>query len=254
MHSHLMEPKVIYEDSAFAVIDKPSGMTVNRADTTRGEVTLQDAIISIFGLDEPRIKVDEQGFRNAFLERSGIVHRLDKETSGLILVAKTESAFSTLQQQFKNRTVHKNYVALVHGEVKPGDGEINAPIGRESWNRMRFGVVAGGKEAFTKYQVLERRLLRGNKEKLSLVSLEPKTGRTHQIRVHMKYLGYPLFADFLYAGRKTQRDDRKYLARVFLHAAEISFSHPATGEGLMFRSDLPEELRQFLDEMTYVIE
>jgi 23S rRNA pseudouridine955/2504/2580 synthase len=116
--------------------------------------------------------------------------------------------------------------------------------------------VAGGKEASSAYRVVERRSLRQTKDKeiLSLVEVEPKTGRTHQIRVHMKYLGYPLFADFLYAGRKTQRNDRNYLSRVFLHAAKISFHLPTSGEAVTFTSELPEELQQFLEKETVVIQ
>jgi len=247
-----MNPNIIFEDSELLVIDKPSGMTVNRADTTRHEQTLQDWIEREYQISNIKFQMsNEEG--SDFYRRSGIVHRLDKETSGLILVAKTEAAFVALQNQFKERTVQKKYLALVHGEVRPGSGEITAPIGRQAWNRMRFGVVTGGKEAQTKYQVLEYRVIKNGKEKLSLVELEPKTGRTHQIRVHMKYLGFPLYADFLYAGRKTQRNDRKYLSRVFLHAARISFTHPTTQQEMTFSSELPNELQSFLKDETDVV-
>ncbi len=248
-----MEPTIIYEDDVMLVVDKPSGMIVNRADTTRGEVTLQDFLITYLKLDEPKTVMTDEGYRNAFYDRSGIVHRLDKETSGLLLVAKHEDAFFNLQAQFKERTVKKHYITLVHGEVKPESGEVNAPIGRQEWNRMRFGVVAGGKEALTLYSVMEYRRHLRKKEILSLLEIELKTGRTHQIRVHMKYLGYPLFADFLYAGRKTQRDDRKFLSRVFLHAAKIAFNHPVNGDTMQFESTLPDELHGFLQEHTVVV-
>lgn len=248
-----MSPKIIYEDEDMLVIEKPSGMIVNKADTTKGVITLQDFLMSYLNLEEPKTVLTEEGYKNTFFERSGIVHRIDKETSGMLLVAKKEEAYFALQKQFKERTVKKRYITLVHGEVKPKEGEINAPIGRQEWNRMRFGVVAGGKEAVTLYTVLEYRKLTKQKELVSLMEIELKTGRTHQIRVHMKYLGYPLFADFLYAGRKTQRDDRKYLSRVFLHAAKISFTHPVTGEAMHFESELPEELKTFLDNETVII-
>lgn len=239
------------------VVNKPSGMTVNRAETTRN--TLQDWIDGTGKIPPPATDVSQTAVietgdsfdtPETFYERSGTVHRLDKETSGVILIAKTVEAFFALQKQFRERTVTKQYLALVHGEVKPETGEVNAPIGRQEWNRMRFGVVAGGKEAQTFYKVREYRKLTRGKEILSLVELMPKTGRTHQIRVHMKYIGYPLFADFLYAGRKTQRDDRKYLGRVFLHAEQISFIHPRTGEQLTFNGELPEALQQFLSNET----
>ena len=248
-----MEPTIVFEDDQLLVIDKPSGMTVNRADTTRGEQTLQDFVVGYLQLAEPEIMTTPDGYRNAFLERSGIVHRLDKETSGLILVAKTENAFLALQKQFKERTVQKRYIALVHGEVKPDSGEIDVPIGRQEWNRMRFGVVAGGKEAQTRYKTISNFKFQMSNEILTLLELEPKTGRTHQLRVHMKYLGYPLFADFLYAGRKTQRNDRKYLSRVFLHAAKITFSHPSSKETINFESALPNELQEFLDKHSVVV-
>lgn len=248
-----MNARILYEDEAMLVIDKPSGMIVNKADTTRDVITLQDEIITYLHLNQPVIERGDNGYRNAFLERSGIVHRLDKETSGLLLIAKTEAAFITLQAQFKERTVKKTYKTLVHGEIKPSSGEVNAPIGRQEWNRMRFGVVAGGKEAVTLYTVLEYRQFLPKKEAVSFLEIELKTGRTHQIRVHMKFLGYPLFADFLYGGRKQQRDDRKFLSRVFLHAATISFQHPITQETLYFSSELPPELQEFLDTKTEVV-
>lgn len=247
-----MKSEVIFEDDDMLVINKPSGMIVNKADTTRDVITLQDEIIAYLQLEQPKVVVDADGFRNAFLERSGIVHRLDKETSGLLLIAKTEDAFSYLQSQFKERTVKKTYRALVHGILKPQNGEVNVPIGRQEWNRMRFGVVAGGKEALTLYTVLSYHKLKKQKEVVSFLEIALKTGRTHQIRVHMKYLGHPLFGDFLYAGRKQQRDDRKYLSRVFLHAATIAFMHP-NGKLLSFETNLPSELQTFLDTETDIV-
>ena len=197
-------------------------------------------------------------FENLELEfenRSGIVHRLDKETSGILLIAKNPASFLNLQKQFKDRSVKKTYIALVHGEVKPESGEINVPVGRLSFNRKRFGVVAGGREAVTKYKVLSikyyavpagRQVSDGKKEPLSLLELYPKTGRTHQIRVHLKYFGHPVFSDPLYGGRKTSRNDRKLLPRLFLHAAKISFLHPKTNKIISLESPLPQELVNFL--------
>lgn len=183
---------------------------------------------------------------DAFLNRSGIVHRLDKETSGAILVAKNVDAFANLQKQFKEREVEKTYVALAHGRVAPEKGEISVPVGRLEFNRKRFGVVAGGRESLTQYEVISHYENPVTKEELSLVKLYPKTGRTHQIRVHLQYLGHPIFGDELYAGRKQSKGDRKILPRVFLHAATIHFSHPATGEKLQFEAPLPRELENAL--------
>jgi len=132
---------------------------------------------------------------------------------------------------------------LVHG-VLNGEGEINVPVERLPWNRKRFGVLAGGRPSVTKYKKIDSVKISG--EDLTLLQVYPETGRTHQIRVHLKYLGYPIFADFLYGGRKVSRNDRKILERVFLHAEKISFRHPKTGDELSFESKLPEELTLIL--------
>src|SRR3989344_4931033 len=181
-------------------------------------------------------------------KRAGIVHRLDKETSGILLVAKTPQAFENLQKQFKERIVKKTYIALAHGKIDEETGEIRVPVGRLPWNRKRFGIIPGGRDSITKYKILKIKyqIINGKKEPLTLLELYPETGRTHQIRVHLKYFNHPIFSDFLYAGRKTARSDRKILGRVFLHAAKISFKHPQTGKEVTFESPLPQDLREFL--------
>ena len=185
-----------------------------------------------------------------FYKRAGIVHRIDKETSGILLIAKTEDAFISLQQQFKERTVKKTYLALAHGKLVPPQGEIRVPVGRLPWNRRQFGIVAGGREALTEYTVRAYyRSTDKRKELLSFVELNPLTGRTHQIRVHLQYLGHPIYSDFLYAGRKTQREDRKMLSRVFLHAARISFMHPRNQKAVTYEAALPEELQRVMDQL-----
>jgi len=266
-----MEPRVIFEDREILVLDKPAGMIVNRSDTTAGEKSVQEWVETKFKVQSSKFKVNEG---NDFYKRAGIVHRLDKETSAILLVAKSPEAFENLQKQFKERKVKKTYIALVHGKIESQEGEINVPVGRLPWNRKRFGVMAEGREAVTKYKVLRFYEVRSGmleaglrSEKwdpysdishrflasqfphhtsYSLLELYPETGRTHQIRVHLKYFGHPIFADPLYAGRKTSRNDRKLLSRVFLHASKISFFHPKTNETLNFESPLPEELNQFL--------
>ena len=239
------DTKTIYEDNDILIVDKPSGVIVNKADTTRGEVTVQDWLEKRFGIQESRFKNEEE---HAFYKRVGIVHRIDKETSGILIVAKNLASFENLQAQFKERKVEKVYVALAHGRIEPTDGEVSVPVGRLPWNRTRFGVLAGGKEATTRYKVIStfQSPIR-QKEELTLLELYPKTGRTHQIRVHLKYINHPIFGDELYAGRKTARDDRKILPRFFLHAKKISFFHPQTGKRLEFEIPLPKELQNVLD-------
>jgi 23S rRNA pseudouridine1911/1915/1917 synthase len=235
---------VIFEDDDILVINKPAGITVNKADTTVGEQTVQDWSEEYMHLADKDWQIEEG---NDFLNRGGIVHRLDKETSGILLLAKTPAAFVELQRQFKERIVKKTYRALAHGKVVPEVGEINVPVGRLPWNRRQFGVVAGGREAFTRYKVLWTKFSKTVREELSYVELYPETGRTHQIRVHLKYINHPIFADFLYAGRKVQRDDRKLLSRVFLHAAKLSFLHPKTQQQVTYESTLPDELQKVID-------
>lgn len=225
-----MEVKVIYEDEVLLVVDKPAGMVVNRAETTRKMVTLQDWLA-------------KQGIGMG-VERNGIVHRLDKETSGVLVVAKSQEVMRDLQKQFKERKVQKLYSALVHGKIRPKKGKIRAPITRNPFNRKRFGVFVGGKPAETKYQVEEEYEYKG--EKLSLVKLWPKTGRTHQIRVHLKHIGHPLVADELYAGRKTSRKDRSWCPRLWLQAVSLELTHPGLRKKKRFEVELAVDLEAVL--------
>ncbi len=259
---------IIYEDEDILVIDKPAGMTVNRAESTR-ERTVQDWSEPRLNLKptnlagrqgkkyiptspagrEKRIEGEKWDPVTDYYNRGGIVHRLDKETSGILVLAKNPESFVDLQRQFKERVVEKTYIALVHGKLVPGNGVISVPVGRLPWNRMQFGVVPGGRESVTNYKVLEYYSFPkySGGDLYSYLELFPKTGRTHQIRVHLKYIGHPIFADFLYAGRKSARKDREILGRVFLHAAKLSLAHPKTGEKVTFESPLRQELLSVLD-------
>ena len=285
-----METKIIFEDENLLVLDKPAGMTVNKSDPTMKEATLQDWVEEYLKIPNPKPQISnklqiknnnyEEQSKMDFVNRAGIVHRLDKETSGIILVAKTLGVFINLQAQFKERKVQKTYLALAHGKIEPETGEINVAVGRLPWNRKRFGVLSGGRESVTQYKVLSvfsfqlsangqsvssssvladrkpanRNLKTENREPiteyLSLVELYPKSGRTHQIRVHLQYIHHPIFADPLYAGRKTSRQDRKLLPRVFLHASKISFFYPRINQILNIESPLPEELQKFLSSLS----
>lgn len=248
------EITILFENDLFLVIDKPAGMVVNRADTQKA-LTVQE------WLEEGVNKKIIQELRNSkeridqeFVSRGGIVHRLDKETSGILILSKTPQAFEHLKNQFKNGLTEKTYLTLVHGKVAPREGEINVPIGRLPWNRMRFGVLMGGREAQTYYKVKEYFFLSDGKKKLPLTLLEmyPKTGRTHQIRVHMQHLGYPLFSDELYAGRRQSKADRRILPRHFLHAARLSIIPPEEKSVRVFESLLPNILQDFLNNLERV--
>lgn len=248
---------VIYEDGSLLVLNKPSGITVNRSDTTSHETTLQDIVEKHLKISYPTVagatkEGEYPSIEEVFKQRSGIAHRLDKETSGIILVAKNPKVFELLQKAFKDRAVQKQYIALAHGRIVPNEGEINVPVGRLKYNRMKFGVVAGGREATTRYRVDGYYLHKKNNEILSLVLLYPHTGRTHQIRVHLQHLHHPIVSDALYAGRKTAIQDRKALQRLFLHASEITFVHPVTQREMSFSASLPDDLLAFLHSLEIV--
>jgi len=179
--------------------------------------------------------------------RDGIVHRLDKETSGILLIAKTKEAFESLQRQFKERLVKKTYTALVHGTVLLNEGMIDLSVGRLPWRRDRFGVLPGGRDALTLYKTVEK--ISGKSGAFTIVKFMPQTGRTHQIRIHAKQLGHPIVSDDFYAGRKTARNDRKWCPRLFLHAGEIVFNHPKTNDRMEFNSPLPSDLKAGLQHL-----
>lgn len=229
-----MEPKVIFEDKYILAVDKPSGWITNEAQTVGGQPVLQSWLYKNFDYQIARDKEF----------RSGIVHRLDKETSGILLIAKTERSFHTLQDQFKKRIIEKRYAALAHGLVEPKRGVIKVPVGRLPWARKKFGIIAGGRDSETIYDMLIYYQREG--DMFSYLELEPKTGRTHQIRIHLKYLGHPIVSDKTYAGHKTSRRDRLWCPRLFLHAKSISFSHPGTGKQLEVESGLPKDLKSVL--------
>lgn len=226
-------PKIIFEDESLFVIDKPSGWIVNEATTTKGQPVLQTWLKEF---DYPLS--DNPDFRY------GIVHRLDKETSGVMLVAKTKEAFEKLQSEFKNREVEKTYIALVHGKLE-GEGEIEAEVGRLPWRRDRFGILPGGRQSKTEYKAIK--FYPEERGGYTLVEFYPKTGRTHQIRIHAKHIGHALVSDEFYAGRKTARNDRKFCPRMFLHAKSIKFIHPRTKKMIEFTSELPGDLQKVLD-------
>lgn len=232
-----MNPEIVFEDDNILVLNKPAGWITTKAPSTKGQPVLETWLAKNFNYSIAKDKTT----------RSGIVHRLDKETTGLLVVAKGKKAFDSLQSQFKKRVVDKRYKALCHGKVELKEGSVEVPVGRQTWNRKKFGVVPGGKKAKTHYKVQE--YFKKGKQIFTLLDVSPKTGRTHQIRVHLKYLKHPIVADELYAGRKTARDDRKWCPRLFLHAFSLGFTHPETKRRVEHEADIPQELREVLENL-----
>jgi len=215
---------VVYQDAHLLVIDKPAGLTVHPA-PGHPSGTLVNALLAVIP--------DLKGIGGEL--RPGIVHRLDKETSGLMVVAKTHQTHLELSRQIKERQVEKGYLALVSGVVTPSEGVIDAPIGRNPRHRKKMAVVAGGRAARTRYKVLR------SSDRYSFVEVMLETGRTHQIRVHFASLGRPLVGDRVYGNRSP------LIKRQFLHAHLLGFTHPETGEWRQFTSPLPADLRAVLD-------
>ncbi len=223
---------ILYEDDALLVVDKPAGMVVHPAPGHPGG-TLVNALLAHCP------ELADSGD-----ERPGIVHRLDRDTSGLILVAKSERIRRALQRQFRERQVRKAYLALVDGQLEPAWGRIEAPIGRDPQRRQRMAVLPGGREAVTEYHVLERFAHRVGPAAgdYCLLQVEPQTGRTHQIRVHLAAIGHPVVGDTVYGQRKTQLP----VQRQFLHAQRLGFKHPVTGQRLEFEAVPPPDLSAVL--------
>jgi 23S rRNA pseudouridine1911/1915/1917 synthase len=235
---------IVYEDNDLAVINKPAGMMVHAGagstEDARNRGTLVNALLHRFG------KLSEMGGEL----RPGIVHRLDKGTSGLIVVAKNDEAHRKLAAQFAAREVKKTYIALVHGWAKADQGTIRKSISRDSVRRVRMTTRReGGREAITHYRVQRR--IDGVFGKFTLLEVKIDTGRTHQIRVHLASLGHPVVGDTVYGAPATikGRGGSVGLERNFLHAAALELQHPRTGEKLAFAREVPGELQEFLREI-----
>jgi 23S rRNA pseudouridine1911/1915/1917 synthase len=223
---------VIYDDDHIIVIDKPRGMVVHPAAGNRAG-TLVNALMYHYG--------DKLSDINGVI-RPGIVHRLDKDTSGVMLVAKTNQAHRTLSDKFKGHEIKKIYYAIVDGIVKEDHGKIDAPIGRHPVDRKKMAVNTDkGRNAITHFQVMERL------SAATLLKVRLETGRTHQIRVHMAFIGHPIIGDSVY-GRK--HINKKYgISTQLLHAGLLGFHHPVTGQYMEFKSDMPEHFKEFLEEL-----
>lgn len=217
---------IVYEDDDVIVVNKPQGMVVHPA-PGHPDHTLVNALLYHSPLST---------INGTF--RPGIVHRIDKDTSGLLMVAKNDLAHQSLAEQLRNKTNKREYLALVYGQIKEDEGTIDAPLGRNPQDRKKQAVVKGGRHAVTHFKVIKRY------DNFTLVKCILETGRTHQIRVHMKYIGHPLVGDPLYGPRKVIGKDGQ-----FLHAALLGFKHPRTGEEMVFEAPLPENFQKMLDKL-----
>jgi len=229
---------IVFEDEALVVVDKPAGLVVHPG-AGNWSGTLVNALVYHFN----------QLSSSAGLIRPGIVHRIDKDTSGLLIIAKNDLAHERLSDQFRNREISKIYTALVYGNVRDTRGEIDARIGRSVKNRTHMAVVKEprGRSAHTSFEVVKRF------NEFTLLRVLIATGRTHQIRVHMAHIGHPVVGDLTYgSGRENLIRDVNIrravmgLGRQFLHSAELEFTHPMTGERLRFVAPLPDELSSLL--------
>ncbi len=277
---------ILYEDQDLLLINKPSGLVVNRASTVK-MTTIQDWFVEKFGQeyltdsfwqkDQSYQKLIPNDFITEFghpLEiwraRLGIVHRLDRDTSGVLLLAKNPGALLNLLAQFKNRQTKKIYQALIHGKLVEKVGQINAPMSRNPHNRLKYAVDNDGRPALTNYRV-KQEFTTLNDETLeilatqskikvkkikelyqagfTLLEIEPKTGRTHQIRVHMAALQHPLVGDQLYSGKKRSKLDSFWCQRQFLHARSLTFTHPRTNREVTIEAPLADDLKNVILKM-----
>ena len=222
-----LELRVAYEDESMLIVDKPAGLIVHPG-AGHADGTLVNALVARAAERDEELARDT----NAAGDWPGIVHRLDRDTSGLLMVAKTEAARRTLRRQLAERTLEKEYLALVRGEPEAQRGRIEAPVGRDPRNRQRMAVVAGGRESVTEYEVVAS--LGG----YSLLAVRPRTGRTHQIRAHLAFLRLPIAGDVRYGGREGPGG----LRRQFLHAAGLRFERPSDGVAVQAWSELPADL------------
>jgi len=228
------EIKIIFEDRNILILDKWSGLVVNRSNTYK-ETTLQDILEKTY----PKLYLNVSD--EIYLSRSGLVHRLDKDTSGIVAVAKNTDTFHYLLKQFKQRKTFKEYVAVVHGEIEDEIIEIDAPLARNPKSPLRIAVVSGGKPAFTKIEKIYSKNIDGNF--YTLMRVFPKTGRTHQIRIHLSSIGHPVAGDKIYCASNLLENDNILFGRLMLHAEILGFIDPENQKFHRFKSPLPNEFK-----------
>ncbi len=275
----------LYEDDVLLVINKPAAVVVNQAATTR-DLTIQSWFLQRLGGKEgfqiiikdqeswnvyvPELFSNKYGTpQEIFRQRQGLVHRLDKDTSGVLLLAKNPGVLVNLLDQFQQRSVKKKYLCLVHGKMRVSSTSISAPISRSRVNRHKFSVNISGRTARTHYQVVDffsaddfrkfisqepalsaaniKKDLDSYQQGFSLLECMPETGRTHQIRVHLAHIGHPIVADGTYGGGKRSALDRKWCSRQFLHASAAQVEHPKTQKKVVYKANLTPELQKIID-------
>lgn len=222
---------IVYEDSSIIVVNKPKGLVVHPA-VGNPDGTLVNAIMNI-------CKDSLSGIGGEI--RPGIVHRLDKDTTGLLIIAKNDKAHINLSEQIKNREVKKIYIALVRGNVPENEATINMPIGRSTKDRKKMAVVKNGKEAVTHFKVLNRF------KNYTLLEIKIDTGRTHQIRVHMSEIGYPIVGDMVYSNGKNEFGVEGQM----LHAKSLDFKHPITGKQMHLEADIPKYFKDIIENLSH---
>ena len=244
-----MNPQIIYADDDIVVINKPAGLITHQKNLEDKQPSLVDWVIEKY----PNLKNIGEPFIASGVEvpRAGIVHRLDKDTSGLIVITKNDSAFNYMKKQFQNHTIRKHYYALVFGKPKESSGVVNAPLGRIGMKRttqMTGKKLIDGKDSITKYKTIKNFPAKdgsaSGRDKFTLLDVSPKTGRTHQIRVHLKSINCPVAGDIIYTPKGWQRPEG--LNRLFLHAYKLEFITPG-GKAMTIEADLPEDLQKVLD-------
>ncbi len=226
-----MKLNIIFEDDNLIVADKPTGLISTVSDTS-DEITLQEML-----REHSKTILENADKSTDFYKRAGLVHRLDKDTSGVIIAAKDKDSFDSLLDQFRQRSIQKQYLAVIMGELNHEKMRIDAPIGRNPVKKTRMAITEKGREATTLVNLVK--VIAFESQKLSLVDVFPLTGRTHQIRVHLAAMNLPVVGDTIYGRRKTKDYLRSAFGRLMLHAYKITFSHPVTKREMTFEATLP---------------
>lgn len=233
----------VYEDDILVVVNKPAGIVVNKAESQKDNITICD-----YSLEYLKDVLAKASSDSEFVNRGGIVHRLDKETSGLLIIAKDEKAFELMLALFKDRKIEKEYICICYADkvlIENKKLVIRVPLARNPKDRRKFSVVEDGKPSETYIEV--RNIFTKDSQAFAFLSLFPKTGRTHQIRVHLTAINSPILGDSEYSGKKRYRNNQDLAGKMLLHAIRLKFQHPVTGATLEIKTEMPEIFTKFLE-------